>query len=92
VVPGDSGTKTDTPSIEPGSEWHLDHRDDRRGTLGPAHALCNLQAAAAKSNAIQKARRDREMPVRIWSRVWFELIPEGVELTANAAREYYGRS
>ena len=31
--------------IHPGDDWHLDHRDDRRGYLGPSCATCNLSAA-----------------------------------------------
>lgn len=31
-------------SILPGSEWHLDHDDERTGYLGPAHATCNNTA------------------------------------------------
>jgi hypothetical protein len=27
--------------IVPGSSWDLDHRDDRRGYLGPSHSTCN---------------------------------------------------
>jgi hypothetical protein len=34
--------------IAPGSRWHLDHRDDRQGYLGPSHARCNISAAARK--------------------------------------------
>jgi hypothetical protein len=34
--------------IEPGSDWHLDHRDDRRGYLGASHARCNTVAGARK--------------------------------------------
>jgi hypothetical protein len=60
--------------------------------MGPAHALCNLQAAAAKANALKAARRGREKGVRLWSRVWYEPIPEDVELASRAAREYYGAS
>jgi hypothetical protein len=40
--------------IEPGQPWHLDHRDDRRGYLGAAHAVCNLRAAAHKRNSMRK--------------------------------------
>lgn len=31
--------------IHPQAQWHLDHAADGEGYLGPAHALCNLQAA-----------------------------------------------
>jgi hypothetical protein len=47
--------------IEPGQPWHLDHRDDRQGYLGPAHATCNLRAAAEKTNS---KRKDHPL---IWS-------------------------
>jgi hypothetical protein len=30
--------------IAPDDDWHLDHRDDRAGYLGPSHARCNLSA------------------------------------------------
>ena len=55
--------------IKPGDRWHLDHRDDRAGYLGASHALCNLRAAAAKTNAI-KARTRGSAPLR-WSREWY---------------------
>jgi hypothetical protein len=64
--------------IEPGEAWHLDHRDDRRGYLGAAHATCNLRAAANKSNS-----RRRDHPL-IWSRVWFEPIPPNVIISGDA--------
>jgi hypothetical protein len=40
--------------IQPEQAWHLDHRDDRRGYLGPSHATCNMRAAAQKTNAIRR--------------------------------------
>ena len=45
-----------------------------RGYLGPAHATCNLRAAAHKRNATRKEHQ------LIWSRVWFEPIPPNVTL------------
>jgi hypothetical protein len=41
--------------IEPGSHWHLDHDDDKRHYRGPAHASCNLRAAARKGNLATRA-------------------------------------
>jgi hypothetical protein len=64
--------------IQPGQPWHLDHRDDRNGYLGPLHATCNLRAAANKTNSKRKVH-----PL-IWSRVWFEPIPPNVILSGNA--------
>jgi hypothetical protein len=43
--------------IVPGEPWDLDHRDDRRGYLGPAHSSCNRSAGARKRNA--QTRRSR---------------------------------
>jgi len=61
--------------IQPGQPWHLDHRDDRSGYLGPSHATCNLRAAAHKRNG---TRQDQQL---IWSRVWYEPIPPNVVLS-----------
>jgi hypothetical protein len=63
--------------IQPGQPWHLDHTDDRRGYLGPAHATCNLRAAANKTNG---TRREQQL---VWSRVWFEPIPSNVVLSGD---------
>jgi hypothetical protein len=35
-------------TIVPGESWHLDHRDDRRGYLGPTHRRCNLHAGGVE--------------------------------------------
>jgi hypothetical protein len=45
----------------------------RQGYLGPAHARCNAQAAAAKTNAA------RAETVR-WSRRWHDEPPVGTEV------------
>ena len=55
--------------IQPGDKWHLDHRDDRAGYLGAAHAVCNLRAAAAKTNE-KRSRTRQPTPLR-WSREWY---------------------
>jgi hypothetical protein len=58
--------------IKPGERWALDHRDDRRGYNGAAHAVCNARAGAAKAN--ENRARTRELPPLRWSREWF--VPE----------------
>ena len=76
--PAKSAAAAAANSIEPGQPWHLDHRDDRRGYLGPSHATCNLRAAAEKTNG---KRKDQPL---IWSRVWYEPIPPNVILSGGA--------
>ncbi len=63
--------------IQRGQPWHLDHGDDRRGYLDPAHATCNLRAAAHKRNG---PREDKPL---IWSRIWYEPIPPNVILSRH---------
>ena len=38
--------------IQPGSDWHLDHSEDGKDYLGPAHARCNSLAGARKGGRI----------------------------------------
>ena len=59
--------------IQPGEEWDLDHRDDRRGYLGAAHSRCNRRAGAYLTNA-SRVEGGR------WSRIWFEPSPPNVEV------------
>lgn len=37
--------------IHPGTEWHLDHADDRSRYLGPSCKRCNLSAAGRAAHA-----------------------------------------
>lgn len=36
--------------IRIGERWHLGHQDDRSAPTRPEHAICNLRAAAARTN------------------------------------------
>jgi hypothetical protein len=59
--------------IVPGTRWHLDHRDDKLGYLGPAHAMCNLRAAAKRGNKLMRAKQALSEPLgsgRVASREW----------------------
>jgi RNase P subunit RPR2 len=47
--------------IVPGSAWHADHTEDRRGYLGAAHASCNVRAAARKGAQQRNARASRSV-------------------------------
>lgn len=55
--------------IVPGSAWHMDHTDDRSGYLGPAHASCNVRAAARKGavvvNGKGRRRKGGSGPTRV---------------------------
>ena len=64
--------------IDPGAEWHLDHSDSRQGYIGVSHALCNLRAAAAKTNGRRQPTliHEDEQPTR-WSQKWFSDPPVG---------------
>jgi hypothetical protein len=42
--------------ILPGQRWHLDHRDDKLGYLGLAHAMCNLSAAGKRGNEVKRTK------------------------------------
>ncbi len=68
--------------IEPGTKWHLDHRDDGNGYLGPSHEACNARAGLETmiDNAVaRKNGSGRPEPFR-WSRRSFDDPPVGTEL------------
>lgn len=53
--------------IQPGTQWDLDHSEDRTYYLGAAHRTCNRRAGAIKGNQ-RAARRTEAGP---WtSRTW----------------------
>lgn len=45
--------------IPAGADWHLGHTDDTKSYGGPEHALCNLRAAANKTNRQRLNPRSR---------------------------------
>jgi hypothetical protein len=55
--------------IAPGSDWHLDHRDDRDGYIGPSHARCNISAGARNGN-VRRSLAQPPMEPHDHSRVW----------------------
>lgn len=63
--------------IEPGSEWHLDHRDDGRGWLGPSHKACNLRGGWEKMIATNGHRDGLEEQPYRWSQRWSDDPPPG---------------
>ena len=62
--------------IVPGDEWHLDHSDTQQGYVGVLHALCDLRAAAAKTNGRRPVIDEDERQYR-WSQKWFDDTPIG---------------
>jgi hypothetical protein len=59
--------------ISAGEKWQLDHRDDGRGWLGPAHQRCNARAGWEKMVANANGHRSslEGQPTR-WSQRWFD--------------------
>jgi hypothetical protein len=58
--------------IPSGSRWHLDHEDDGVHYRGPAHASCNVKAAARRGNELARESKapSPSRAVRIHSRDW----------------------
>lgn len=48
--------------IGAGAEWHLGHSDDRTHWTGPEHPVCNLRAAAAKTNGRRRVHVEPPPP------------------------------
>lgn len=60
--------------LRTGDDVHLDHREDRSGWIGLSHALCNLQAGAAKANRMRLEDTLPPVPAPrhiVWSRDWY---------------------
>jgi len=66
--------------IEPGSKWHLDHRDDGHGWLGPSHESCNARAGWEKMVAANGNGAFRGVIPDPWSRSWHDDPPVGTEV------------
>jgi hypothetical protein len=69
--------------IVPGEPFDLDHTLDRTGYLGPSHRRCN-RGEPNKRRRAKPATTDVEPRLR-WSRVWFDPVPDYVELCGNDA-------
>jgi hypothetical protein len=52
--------------IPPGTRWHLDHEDDGLHYRGPAHAMCNMRAAAKRGNQLMRAKYAPRVASREW--------------------------
>jgi hypothetical protein len=63
--------------IEPGSEWHLDHRDDGHGWLGPSHKTCNLRSGWESMVSVNGNGREFSVAPCRWSQRWFDDPPAG---------------
>lgn len=67
--------------IEVGSKWHLDHRDDGHGWLGPSHESCNARAGLEKMlTGLNGNGAFREEHPGRWSRRWYNDPPVGTEV------------
>ena len=75
--------------IEPNTPWHLDHRDDGRGWLGPSRARCNQRASWEKMVASANGRGvvPDEKPYR-WSERWSADPPPGTTANIRGSPEF----
>jgi hypothetical protein len=79
VVSGEATCTRCGEKIEPGSAWDLDHTDNRRGYLGPAHRSCNRRngrgAALLEDDpagGIYWGPPDERGHQLRWSRPWYD--------------------
>jgi hypothetical protein len=58
--------------ILPGSDWDLDHNDDGRGHLGPAHRWCNRSVGGRRGQQrrLEGRRLLQFSSGSVWSRCW----------------------
>jgi len=69
--------------IGPEDRWHLDHRDDGHGWLGPSHARCNQRAGWERMVEVTSGNGSHgpaeERPY-VWSQRWFADPPVGTQV------------
>ena len=75
--------------IPSGAKWELGHVDGSGKKLysGPEHFRCNRSAGGKLGAAITNSRRSGGQPPateRIWSRVWWEPVPDDVVVLGDA--------
>jgi hypothetical protein len=68
--------------IEPGAPFDLDHSLDRESYLGPSHVSCNRSEPNKRRRAKHTATPEVRPRLR-WSRVWYEPVPDDVELCGD---------
>jgi hypothetical protein len=70
--------------IEPGTPFDLDHALGRTSYLGPSHSSCNRAEPNKRPQAKPSNHADVRPRLR-WTRVWFEPVPDDVELCGSDA-------
>jgi hypothetical protein len=69
--------------IEPGTEWHLDHTEDRTGYRGASHASCNRRDGATRGARRTNARRRIEKQCATCQRVFVTPYPKQTYCSAE---------
>jgi hypothetical protein len=72
--------------INPGEAWTLGHHPTDRGRyIGPEHRRCGSNTLEERAHAASLRPKPESSEKRLWSRVWYEPVPDDVVVLPDLA-------